>query len=587
MTAATRLTRRDKTEQQQMRKIIIYQVLTRLFGNQNGTRRENGTLDENGVGKMNDFSLTVLTRIRKLGVTHIWYTGVIRHATTTDYSAYGIPKQHPAVVKGRAGSPYAITDYYDIDPDIAVNVENRMREFHALIARTHGAGMKVVIDFVPNHVARQYKSLAKPAGTADLGEGDDTSKHFSPTNNFYYCPGTALEPQFDTVGSRGRYVEYPAKATGNDRFDSHPCANDWYETVKLNYGVDYCDAGGRSEHFNPIPDTWNKMTDILLFWAAKGVDAFRCDMAEMVPAPFWSWAIDKVKYRYPHIQFIGEVYNPALYRTYIAAGFDYLYDKVGMYDCVRGVICGARPAADITAQWQATDDIRQHTLYFLENHDEQRIASAFFAGDARKGLPALAVLALMRPNPFMLYAGQEFGEKGMDKEGFSGIDGRTTIFDYWRVASIYNGYFNRKGLTEAQKRIERAYGKVLTVAAAAGTGADDVDGADDLFYDLMYVNAPIGRHIYAFLRRTGHQTWLVVANFAGEAQDAPVNIPQHAFAYIGLCEGIYHAVDLLTDRTATLALRHDAPVIVNIPAYSAKVLDLRPKGTSPRSPRKR
>lgn len=417
-----------------MAKVIIYQIFTRLFGNRVEDCRKGGTLAENGCGKMNDFDAATLRRIKSLGITHVWYTGVIRHATVTDYSVHGIPRQHPAVVKGKAGSPYAITDYYDIDPDIAVDVDKRMSEFEALVKRTHKAGMKVIIDFVPNHVARQYRSVCKPEGVRDLGEDDDRNMHFSTENNFYYCWGQPFEADIDLhCGEAEAYSEVPARATGNDCFGNRPGRNDWYETVKLNYGVDYCDAGGRSEHFCPIPDTWNKMTDILLFWAAKGVDGFRCDMAEMVPVAFWAWATDKVKYRYPDIKFIGEVYNPEQYRSYINAGFDWLYDKVGMYDCVRDVICGRRRAGDITSQWQATDDIGGNMLYFLENHDEQRIGSDFFAGDGRKGIPGLMVSALMRQNPVMVYAGQEFGEHGMDEEGFSGRDGRTTIFDYWTV----------------------------------------------------------------------------------------------------------------------------------------------------------
>ena len=408
-------------------KTVIYQIFTRLFGNQNTTCKEWGTLSQNGSGKLNDIDTKVLKRIKDMGVTHVWYTGVIRHASVTNYSRYGIPRQHPDVVKGIAGSPYAISDYYDIDPDLATKVRNRMAEWEALIERTHKAGLKVVMDFVPNHVAREYYSIARPEGVRDLGENDNQDWHFSTQNNFYYCWGQPLD--LKEFRPEQTYSEIPAKATGNDRFTSRPTRNDWYETVKLNYGIDYCDAGGRSEHYDPIPDTWNKMTDILLFWAKKGVDAFRCDMAEMVPSAFWAWATDKVKFRYPDVQFIGEVYNPQQYRNYLGAGFDLLYDKVGMYDCLRDVICGRRPASAITYEWQATDDIRQHMLYFLENHDEQRLASDFFAGDARRGIPGLMVSAWLQQNPLMLYAGQEFGERGRVRGGCSGKDGRTSCFD--------------------------------------------------------------------------------------------------------------------------------------------------------------
>ena len=385
-----------------MQKIIIYQVLPRLYGNRNLTRKPNGTIEENGCGKLNDFTDKELNNIRQKGITHVWYTGVIRHATKTNYTAYGIPRCHPAVVKGQAGSPYAISDYYDIDPDLAVDINSRMAEFEALVARTHKAGMKVVIDFVPNHVARQYKSLFQPEGVKGLGDDDDITQGFSPQNNFYYCPGEQFSPYLDLYsGETEPYHEEPAKATGNDHFDSRPGRNDWYETIKLNYGVDYY-AGGIG-FFNPVPDTWSKMLAILEFWASKGVDAFRCDMAEMVPSAFWTWALGKLKAKHPEVKIIGEVYNPSLYRTYIASGFDYLYDKVGMYDTLRSIVCSGQSSTAITGAWQATDDIADQMLYFLENHDEQRVASDYFAGCPFKAVPALAVSLLLRRNPFMLF----------------------------------------------------------------------------------------------------------------------------------------------------------------------------------------
>ena len=379
-------------------KILIYQIFTRLFGNRSYNCVENGTLAENGCGKMSFFDDSVLRRIKKLGVTHVWYTGVIRHASKTDYSAFGIPCQHPAIVKGRAGSPYAIVDYYDIDPDLADDVDRRMEEFEALLQRSHKAGLKVIIDFVPNHVARQYKSVKKPDGVKDFGETDDVNKGFYPDNNFYYCPNESFAPYFDLKGEADdSYSEYPAKATGNNRFDAYPNKTDWYETVKLNYGVDY--MGNTGNHFSPVPDTWNKMKDILLFWAAKGIDGFRCDMAEMVPCEFWGWVIPQVKKLHPELIFIAEVYNPNEYRNYIFNGhFDYLYDKVGLYDTLRAVVCGYGSATSITGCWQSVNDIQSHMLNFLENHDEQRIASDFFAGDARKALPALLVSA-QKPSP--------------------------------------------------------------------------------------------------------------------------------------------------------------------------------------------
>ena len=543
-------------------KLIIYQVFTRLYGNRNTTRKEYGTIEENGCGKLNDFTPTTLKHIREMGVSHIWYTGVIRHATMTDYSAYGIPRQHPAVVKGRAGSPYAITDYYDIDPDLATDVNQRMQEFEALVERTHQAGMKVIIDFVPNHVARQYHSICKPEGVKDLGEEDNPQNGFDPQNNFYYCPGQRFTPYFDLYhGETEPYLEEPAKATGNDCFHNAPGMNDWYETVKLNYGLDY--YAGRVGHFSPIPNTWDKMTDILLFWASKGVDGFRCDMAEMVPAAFWHWATDKVKFRYPKMLFIGEVYNPAEYRNYLAAGFDYLYDKVGMYDTLREVICGRQSTHAITGAWQKTDDIRNHMLYFLENHDEQRVASGFFAGSGSKGIPGLVVSALLQQNPLMIYAGQEYGERGMDKEGFSGHDGRTTIFDYWSVDTLVRAATRK--LTAEEKALKEIYNKVCQIAV---TEKAAVDGA---CFDLMYVNGHL-HHQYAFIRKAGSEMLLVVANFDEQPVKTDVTIPAHAFDFLKIKEKNATTIELLSDKKGKITLKRDGAIPLELEPLGAVVL---------------
>ena len=535
-------------------KIIIYQIFTRLYGNRCQTRKPFGTIEENGCGKLNDFTPTVLKQIRDMGVSHVWYTGVIRHATMTDYSKYGIPRQHPAVVKGRAGSPYAITDYYDIDPDLAVDVTKRMEEFEKLVSRTHKAGLKVIIDFVPNHVARQYKSICKPAGVKDLGEDDDTNVGFDPKkNNFYYCPGEQFSPYFDLYhGEKEPYTEIPAKATGNDCFHNAPGMNDWYETVKLNYGKDY---NGTWSMLTEQCSTWHKMLDILLFWAGKGVDAFRCDMAEMVPAEFWAWATAKVRQQYPDIRFIGEVYNPNEYRRYIASGFDYLYDKVGMYDAMRDVVCHRRNTDAITWAWQQTDDIRDHMLYFLENHDEQRIASDFFAGNGEKGVPALVVNALMQKNPFMLYAGQEWGERGMDKEGFSGCDGRTTIFDYWSFEKHFDP-------------LTLIYNKVLGIART------EKAVAEGQMFDVMYANKQYYRQ-YAFLRKAGNDILLVVANFDDAPLTMQLTIPDHAFNYLEMMEKAYDAVDLMTGTARKLVLMRDQAIQVALPARGAVVFKVK------------
>lgn len=556
-------------------KPLIYQIFTRLYGNKKNANIPAGSIEENGCAKMNDITAKQLERIASMGFTHVWFTGLIEHATQTDYSANGIKADHPAVVKGRAGSPYAIKDYYDIDPDLAVNVKQRMKEFNALLKRTHQAGLKLVIDFVPNHVARQYNSDAHPKGVKDLGEDDDTTKAFDPNNNFYYLEGQTLHTNFDTERrAKQPYSEYPAKATGNDCFNAWPSRNDWYETVKLNYGIDI--MNGRQPHFSPTPSTWLKMTDILLFWCKKGVDAFRCDMAEMVPAEFWEYAISKVRSKYPHVQFIAEVYNPNEYRHYIASGFDYLYDKVGLYDTLRAIVTEGRSASCITGCWQAVDDIRQHMLNFLENHDEQRIASAYFAGDARKALPALAVSCLMGSNPFMVYAGQEIGEPGMDAEGFSGSDGRTTIFDYWNPQSLQKLTADNieAKLNADETSLYNYYKKIISLARNQPALNDGV------FYDLQYANyaRDYGYDCdrqYAFIRKAENgQTLLICANFGPNAVHAGVKIPAHAFDFLKLRSGLISASDLISGNLQTLELKADTPCYVEIPAYGAVVMQI-------------
>lgn len=544
--------------------MTIYQVFTRLFGADKETCIPSGTKEQNGCGTMQDFTAKALEQIRNLGCTHIWYTGIIEHASKTDYSAYGIAADNPDVVKGEAGSPYAIRDYYDVDPDLAKDPARRIREFELLVERTHKAGLKVIIDFVPNHVARQYHSDAKPAGVRDLGEDDDTARSFATSNNFYYIPAEGLH--MDNILTGSKYREMPAKATGNDNFSAWPSKNDWYETVKLNYGIDYLD--GREGHFSPTPDTWHKMLHILLYWASKGIDGFRCDMAEMVPVEFWEWALPKVKAEHSNIIFIAEVYNPALYRDYISRGhFDYLYDKVGLYDTLLNV-CRGQSTQSITGCWQAVDDIRGKMLNFLENHDEQRLASDFLLGDARTATPALIVSSFM-PSPFMVYFGQELGERGMDAEGYSGCDGRTTIFDYWSVPSVRRwrnkGRFDGKMMTLAEKTLRQTYQSILHLREQA-------DWCEGGFYDLMYANTHLHRQ-YAFVRHSGQKVVIIVANFSSQEEIITLNMPKHFFEFTGIKEkGNLTLTDAISGKKVVTSFTSEEPMIIPLPAHSGVVL---------------
>ena len=553
---------------------VIYQLLPRLYTNYCPDPVPNGPIYRNGSGKLNLITPTVLDHIRSLGVTHVWYTGVIEHAHDADYTRYGIPRDNPHIVKGRAGSPYAISDYYDIDPDIAQDVPARMREFEQLVERTHAAGLKAIIDFVPNHVARQYRSDARPAGVRDLGADDNTDLFFSPANNYYYIPRQQFAPVGVDLGSGDdAYVEFPARATGNDCFTAFPTAADWYETVKLNYGWD---PGDNSRHFRPEPDTWHKMLDILMFWASKGIDGLRCDMVHMVPVEFWHWAIPQVKAKYPHLIFIAEIYDVALYRPYLDYGhFDYLYDKVTLYDTLRGIQTSNVSAARLTSCWQTVEDIAPHMLNFLENHDEQRYASPQYAGRADTVLPSLVVDIAMPGGAMMIYMGQEIGEPGRDAEGFSGADGRTTIFDYWSLDTLRrdldHGTCSGRLLTPDETRLRRLYARVLTLLnrePAINHGR---------FFDHMYVNyqnpAFDPHRRYAFMRATADATLLIVVNFADtDAPDNRVYIPAHAFEILGTPQRAYRATDLLSGRTQRITLAADTAVAVPVGAHSAAIL---------------
>lgn len=526
--------------------MVIYQLLPRLFGNSNNYNKVNGTIDENGCGKLADINDGALQSIKELGATHVWYTGIIEHATCTDYSSFGIAQDSHDVVKGLAGSPYAIKDYYDVDPDLAINVGARMQEFEELVARTHANGLKVIIDLVPNHLARNYVSDMASNGTAAFGANDDTSRSFLKDNNFYYLPDTEFVAPVKNL-SDNHWREIPARATGNDCFSPAPAITDWYETVKLNYGVDY--LGNTQTSFDPEPDTWLKMRDIVLYWASKGVDGFRCDMAGMVPIEFWRWMIGVVRRTHPELLFIAEVYNADEYNDFIfKGGFDYLYDKVVLYDGIRAVVEGKASASTISSCWQKTEGLHHFLLYFMENHDEQRLASDFFASSPERAIPGMVVAATMFNNPLLIYFGQELGERGMEAEGFSGCDGRTTIFDYWSLELMRqwkgDGSWSGQSLPDGAKQLRNFYRNLLNLIQefpAFYKGR---------FYDLMWANRENAAFnsdaLFAFLRYDMGRIYLVLANFSSQMQSYKLRIPTDAMDLSGMDSArFYYGRDLL------------------------------------------
>ena len=562
-------------------KEVVYQVFTRLFGNTKTTNKPWGTIEENGVGKFNDFTEKALQEIKDLGVTYIWYTGVPHHDVIRDYTKYGISNDDPDVVKGRAGSPYAVKDYYNVNPDLAVNVENRLEEFEALILRTHTSGMKVIIDIVPNHVARNYKSVSNPKGITSFGETDDKTKQYDVNNNFYYNPGESFQlPDWEhgylPLGGEknplidGKFEESPAKWTGNGSRASKPSFNDWYETVKVNYGVspdgrkDFSELpdGFENEdykvHFNfwknkEVPNSWIKFRDIALYWLDKGVDGFRYDMAEMVPVEFWSYMNSSIKMKKPDAFLLAEVYNPNMYRDYIRKGkMDYLYDKVALYDTLKNIMQGHGWTDHITGIQDYKVDIEHNMLHFLENHDEQRIASPDFAGSAEKGKPAMVVSATISTSPTMIYFGQEFGEPGAENAGF-GSPTRTSIFDYIGVPShqrwMNMGKFDGGKSTKQEKDLRDFYKRLLnfTLKSEALMG-----NYQEIHHFNRQLVSNYTRKVFSFARWSKNEKLLVISNFDDLVNyDLDLKVPFDVIKKWNLPDGTYILKDQLYNKYST------------------------------------
>ncbi|MCX2836157.1 alpha-amylase family protein [Microbulbifer thermotolerans] len=548
-------------------KPVIYQVMTRLYGNTNPTNKPWGTLEENGVGKFNDFTPEVLGEIRDLGANYIWYTGALHHALVGDYTEYGIGNDDPDVVKGRAGSPYAIKDYYSVNPDLAENPAQRLDEFRALIERSHEQGLKVIIDIVPNHVARAYHSVQKPEGVRDFGADDDTSVTYARNNNFYYVIGEDFKvPESDDYKPLngephplvdGKFHESPAKWTGNGARAAQPDINDWYETVKINFGVrpdgskDFPelsaefaqkDYKAHAEFWadKDVPDTWKKFRNIADYWLSFGVDGFRYDMAGMVPVEFWSYLNSSIKMKKPDALLLAEIYTPERYRDYIHLGkMDYLYDKVGTYDTLRAIMAGNESTDALVPLQQSLADIAPHMLHFMENHDEQRIASGEFAGNAEAGKPAMLVSATISAAPTLVYFGQELGEAAAEDAGF-GKASRTTIFDYWSVPSVRRWLLGES--TEQEKQLRDFYKRLMNFSAASPALRGN-------YLEIHSYNREHNRgydgQLFAFARWTEGEKLLVVANFGKESKEVKLQLPPELLQQWALQNGRFEVVDQL------------------------------------------
>ena len=478
-----------------MQRARIYQLLPRLFGNTNESRTFNGAIMQNGVGKFADINDAALRSLREeLGITHLWLTGVQAQATATNYSSIGLPPDNPALLKGRAGSPFAIRDCGDVCPDYAIEPERRIEEFKRLIARAHAHGLRVLIDFVANHVARSHRSQL-----VNLGSADDRTKFFAPDNNFFWLqsgsPGGG--PPLRLPGPPGAdSVIFPpekdhGRVSGNNACTWSPNRDDWYETAKLNYGYDFTTGAREFPHaakpHAPLPDTWVKMDAVLAHWQSLGVDGFRCDMAHMLPPEFWAWAVARARQRQPGVYFIAEAYNNDPMKVagsdapfadsnnvmldLLNAGFDAVYDDPA-YKTLKRIYDGPAWANDLDATLDGEGArLFQSSLRYAENHDEVRLASKGNWGgigmDA--GRAVSGVLFGLSRGPLLIYNGQEIGEPADGAEGFGGDDGRTTIFDYWcmpEFAKWVNDHrYDGARLSPQQKNLRTFYGRLLKLVS--------------------------------------------------------------------------------------------------------------------------
>lgn len=555
----------------------IYQLFPRLFGNLNETRKPNGTLAENGVGKFSDINDAALRSLSELGFTHIWLLGIPRHATATDYSLVGVPADDPDLLKGLAGSPFAIRDCFDVCPDYADNPARRVEEFRALVQRIHSHGLKAIIDFVPNHVARSYHSVVNPALT--FGAQDDPTRFFAPNNNFYYLEGQgplrlptvkdgkAISPTCQVLGGCDGLFEPErdhGKVTGNNVVSWTPNLGDWYETVKLNYGFDFRQGRQAPKEYptadapdKPIPDTWRKMDAVLAYWQQLGVDGFRCDMAHWVPMDFWKWAIDRARQRRPLLM-LAEAYDDDpnkltdgnVMKALLAAGFDAAYDHQS-YKILKELYSGPKWANDLDAVLGGVAPLHQSVRY-AENHDEVRLASPKEWGGHgfAVGRPVSAVLYGIGRGPLLVYNGQELGEPALGAEGFGGDDARTSIFDYWSMPQMVkwaNGHrYDGARLSPEQMELRAWYGRLIKLCnePAFRTGEFiPLNGANNQNprFGRLSGETASGHWLYAFVRhdpRSG-QAFVVVANLNGKTtmNDLRILVSPEGIAALRAAEG--------------------------------------------------
>ena len=549
---------------------IIYQLFVRHFSNCEEAGVEWGSIDQNGCGKFNQISEEALESLAHLGVTHIWLTGVLRHATQTSYDQ--LPSQEQTIVKGIAGSPYAVVDYFDVDPDLAENVNDRLVEFASLMIRCRKFGLIPLIDFIPNHVSRAYHSEHH-----DFGEGDDHKTFFNKNQGYYYLqpdPSIPAPPLKLPDGYFSGEKDF-GRVTGNNCVSWAPSPFDWYETIKLNYGYDFV-AGLGSLHSLPhwlslkddVPRTWQIMDDVITFWQKLGIGGFRCDMAHMIPMDFWKWEISRARVRMPGVFFIAEAYNDNMKTTFgdptealIDAGFEGVYDA-DAYHLAKAVYENGAWANDFDRLFNRPTMMQRHGVRYIENHDEVRVSSPkAWAGIGDKIIISMMTLLYASSQaPILLYNGQEVGEKAEGPGGFGGNDGKTSIFDYTHLNQLQlwvaKGKFDGSSMGEREKEIHHLHSRILKVMSHPAM----VDGE---FYGLNWANmqnmtfgrepgeTSSGHWVYAMLRKDPHskKCLMIVCNLSPTLNfyNLKVYIPRNALDWCQLFTDRVRMIDLISE----------------------------------------
>ena len=260
------------------------------------------------------------------------------------------------------GSCFAITAYH-IHENLGSNAA-----ILRLVERLHQRGLKLILDFVPNHTALDH-SLVQ-------------------TNPDFYIQGT----QGDLEREPHNYIE--VELPSGSQIFAHgrdPYFPGWPDTLQLNYG-------------NP---KLQEAMLVKLFNIAHLCDGVRCDMAMLIlpdifehtwgipMQPFWADTISQIKQQYPDFIFMGEVYWNLEWELQ-QLGFDYTYDK-RLYDRLR-----AQQATPVREHLYASIDFQSKLARFMENHDEPR-ANAAFPSRAHQ---AAAILTYFTPGLRFFHQGQ-------------------------------------------------------------------------------------------------------------------------------------------------------------------------------------